>query len=278
MRSWLMMTFIILLFAYADLSAQPPTLTPPQYRSRKPIPYTPLREADVMWAKRIWRTVDLREKFNHPLYYPEVKTQERISLFDVLKDALLATPPKLTAFANPALDDEFKIPMTPSEINALFIQWEPTQVENPNAPGTFINDTIKKELGPADVKQYWIKEDWFLDKQLSVMDARPLGICPLKEKVSETGEVLGYSPLFWIYFPEARQIFAKVPVYNIKNDAAMLSLDDVFRKRMYHSYIHKETNVFDRTINSYQTGLDILLESERIKEEIFRMEHDLWHF
>lgn len=40
------------------------------YPSRRVIPYTSLREADVMWNKRVWRRIDLREKQNHVLYFP----------------------------------------------------------------------------------------------------------------------------------------------------------------------------------------------------------------
>jgi hypothetical protein len=39
-------------------------------QNRKPIPYAPIREADVMWKRRVWRIIDLREKINLPLYYP----------------------------------------------------------------------------------------------------------------------------------------------------------------------------------------------------------------
>ena len=30
-------------------------------RTRRAIPYTTLREADVMWSKRVWRMIDLKE-------------------------------------------------------------------------------------------------------------------------------------------------------------------------------------------------------------------------
>lgn len=245
---------------------------------RKPIPYTFVREADVMWSKRVWRTIDLREKFNHPLYYPEQEINNRSSLFDVLKKALLNG--SIYAYGNALFDDEFKVRMSLVEINGLFIQWDSTnQQEDPNNPGTYILAPIKTELTSKDVKAYWIKEDWFFDKQRSVMDVRILGLCPMKEKKNpSSGEVEGLQPLFWVYFPQCRPVFAQNEVYNVKTDAERRSLDDVFWKRMFQSYIHKETNVYDRGVGSYSTGLEIQFESERIKNDIATYEHDLWHF
>jgi gliding motility associated protien GldN len=245
---------------------------------RKKIPYTFVREADVMWSKRVWRTIDLREKFNHPLYYPEQKINNRSSLFDVLKTALMNG--EITAYGNALMDDEFKLKMSKTELQETFVQIDSTtQQEDPNNPGTFILAPTRNELMSSDVKAYWVKEDWFFDRQRSVMDVRILGLCPMKEKKDpSSGEVVGLQPLFWVYFPECRDLFARTEVYNVKSDAERRSLDDIFWKRMFHSYIHKESNVYDRSVNSYSSGLELQYESERIKNEIFVKEHDLWHF
>jgi len=48
----------------------------------KVIQYPNVREADVLWSSRIWRVIDLREKINHPLYYPIEPIKGRISLFE----------------------------------------------------------------------------------------------------------------------------------------------------------------------------------------------------
>jgi len=243
--------------------------------ARKYVPYAPLREADVMYSKRIWRTIDLREKVNHVLYYPTVPINDRKSMFDVIKTSLLAG--KLTAYNNPVLDDEFKVPMTKSELENLFTKVDTNYVENINT-GLTEPAIVRTEMGAEDVKQYWIKEDWFFDRQRSVMDVRIIGIAPLIESKTETGEVRGCKPIFWIYFPEARSVFANAEVYNRQNDAERRTLEDIFWKRQFGSYIHKESNVYDRVIVEYKTGLDALLEAERVKEDLFTFEHDLWHF
>jgi len=110
------------------------------------------------------------------------------------------------------------------------------------------------------------------------MDVRILGLCPVKDDFDEDGIFRGYKPLFWIYFPEARPIFAKNEVFNRFNDAERRTYDDVFWKRMFGSYVYKEQNVYDRKIVDYAMGLDALLEAERVKNDLFKFEHDLWEY
>jgi len=56
--------------------------------ARVPIPYQFVREADVLWSKRIWRIIDLRQKMNYPLYFPTEMMQDRESLLQRLVRAI----------------------------------------------------------------------------------------------------------------------------------------------------------------------------------------------
>ena len=49
-------------------------------------------------------------------------------------------------------------------------------------------------------------------------------------------------------------------------------------KRIFDSYIIREDNMFDRSINEYATGVDALRESERIKQSIIDFEQNLWEY
>ncbi len=125
-----------------------------------------------------------------------------------------------------------------------------------------------------EVLKYQLKEDWFFDKQKSVLEVRILGLGAYQY----VEEKEAYKELFWVYFPACRPFFAKHEVFNPKNDSERRSFEDIFWKRQFASKINKETNVYDRQIQMYARGIDALLESDRVKNDIFRWEHDLWHF
>jgi len=246
---------------------------------RTPLPYAYLREADVMWSKRIWRIIDLNEKMNLPLKYPLSKqTQDRKSLIDLVMDAVQEG--SLTAYT--FADDEFTAPVTMKEVESRGgARTDTVKMQRPEPPYDEYDTIIAREFSRDKVIGFRMKEDWFFDKQRSVMEVRIIGIAPLIYAVDQDGNVREGNikiPLFWIYYPEARKLFANAEVFNRSNDAERRSFDDIFQKRLFASYIYKESNVYDRRIDDYKQGMNALLESERIKTEITNMEHDMWEF
>ncbi|HXB13259.1 MAG TPA: gliding motility protein GldN [Bacteroidia bacterium] len=243
--------------------------------NRRVIPYTFLRQADVMWQKRIWRIIDLREKMNLPLFYPLQANANRKSVFEVMRNALKSG--EITGYDfSLDWDNSFVLPLTKTEVEDKLSKTDTLQDENGNPK------VVHEDVTNDKIKQYMLKEDWFFDKQRSVMDVRTLGICPMKATVnSNTGEedASGAStPIFWIYYPSVRSLFAITEVFNVENDAERRTLEDIFWKRQFSSYIVQESNVYNRSIAGYLVGLDTQLENEKIKKKMFDLEHDMWQY
>jgi hypothetical protein len=84
--------------------------------------------------------------------------------------------------------------------------------------------------------------------------------------------------LFWLYFPELRDVMINYYVYNDQNDAQWMTFDDLFWKRKFNSTIYRVSDKFDREIEDYKHGVDALYEAERIKDDIRKWEIDVWNY
>jgi gliding motility associated protien GldN len=231
------------------------------------LPYDHVREADIFWEKRIWRVIDIREKMNLPFAYPERP------FFSILMDA--ATGGEITVYSTE--DDKFSSKLTPDEVASMGATIDTVITFDPETYEEQLQ-VVRNDINPEDVKRFRLKEVWFFDEETSTMQVRVLGIAPLIDKTDENGNFLYEKPMFWVYYPEAREILSRERVFNAGNDASPITWEDLMEMRFFSSYIYKESNVRDRRIQDYLTGIDLLLEADKIKQEIFNFEHDLWSY
>jgi len=254
--------------------------------ARKPVPYNHLREADMAWSKKVWRLLDLKEKINHPLYYPTTPMDDRKSLVQLMLDGIKDDGISVYAFDT---ENEFATTLTLDEVMLSLGAGKDSSIEVD--PVTLTESTVYKDIDPRpdEVTRMLMKEEWYFDKQRAMMQVRIIGLCPIRrfEKTLTDGSApaddeekqMTLKTLFWAYFPAYRGLFAKHEVFNPYNDAERRTFDDIFFKRRFSSHIYRVTNVFDnRQIEQYKRGEDLLLEAEKLEEFIFKMEHDLWEF
>lgn len=253
-------------------------------QDRTPLPYQQLRQEDAAYDERIWREIDTREKINLPFRYAADEDNGNQRFISILFKAIQDGPDNggVTAFSN--VDDRFTTPMTKAEV-AKAISGGTVSVPIYDSLGNVVgNKETIAEVNLDSFYKFRIKEEVIFDKQSSRLFWRILGIAPVKRVITASGVDLGYTELFWVYYPDMRPIFAKYYVYNGKNYGARATWEDLFESRMFHGRIIKSTldNPFDQYLKD-QTGLKgnsilQLLQGERIKDEIFDYEQNLWSY
>lgn len=246
----------------------------PDHDEKSPIVLPYVDPSDVIWARTIIRELVLREKMNLPLYYPTRPMDGRMSLIDMLLKGIQKS--FKTAYA----DDELQTPVSYDEIMSRFGGQSDTLTKRNTVTGEMEKVVVEAEIHTDEVKRLLVKELWYVNRKTSRLEVRIIALCPVREYTKEDSyDGILKSQLFWVDYGEFRDLLAKQKVFNSANDAVRLSFDDIFLKRYFSSRIIQESNVYDnRTISSYAVGMDAVLESDRIKNEIFNQEQDLWQY
>jgi gliding motility associated protien GldN len=256
-----------------SLSAQMdgPLDLPWQQRDRldaRPLPHQYQREADVMWSKKIWRTIDLHQKMNLPFGYPQRP------LIQILHEA--AIHGQIPAY-DPTVEnaDQFKLQMDTDRIAHIGYTVDSQWIIDPVS----LTEKLVVYTNPLTwekISKYRVREVWFFDTRTSTMQVRIIGIAPMMEDHAPDGTYRGDVAMYWLYYPDIRELLAREEVYNTVNDKRAMSWDDVFEARRFESYVYKESNVYDRSIAEYATGIDAQLESGKTQQKLLEYEHDLW--
>lgn len=233
---------------------------------QRALPYQPVREADIFWEKRLWRIVDTREKMNLPFVSPESP------LFQVLSEAALYGD--LTVYSTE--DDHFTKAMTVEAIRQELYKTD-TIVNIDVETGVERIEIVQSNINWEDVKRFRLKEAWFFDTNTGSLRVRILGIAPLIEVKDENGDFRFEKPLFWVHYPTARGVLANHKAITPGgNYSTTTTWEDLFEMRHFASTVVKENNIYDRRLQDYLSGTDMVMQAERIEDAIFNREQDMW--
>ena len=249
----------------------------------KPLEYGYVDDRDILFSKMVWEKIVLDERANFPLYYPTDTNNigsDRRSLYHVLMKAV-----KDGEIENIYDDSYFTTKRTLKDIESALVMIDTTElgIEQLNAGEELSKEYInRRDITAADIKEYHIKGLWYFDKRQAEMKYRLLGIAPVAPDVNFIDDAEpDLVPLFWVFFPDAREVLHEAKSFNNENSSMPFSFDHVLNARRFHGYIFKEENVQgDRAVNEYvsENALMQLLESERIKDKIRDFELDMWTY
>ena len=249
----------------------------------KPLEYGYVDDRDILYSRMAWEKIVLDERVNFPLYYP-IDTnnigRNRRSLFDVLMTAV-----KEGDIPNIYDDSYFTAKRTLKDIEAALVRIDTTElgIEQLNAGEELSPEYInRRDITAADIAEYHIKGLWYFDKRHGELKYRLLGIAPVAPDVNFIdSEDVDLVPLFWVFFPDAREVLHEAKAFNNENSAVPITFDHLLNSRRFNGYIFREENVQgDRTIMEYisDNALMQLLESNRVKEKIRDFEQDMWSY
>jgi gliding motility associated protien GldN len=246
-----------------------------------PLDYEFLRKDDALFAEKVWRELDLREKMNQSFRYNSQEDNGDQKFIAVLLNAVRTG--KVLAFA----DDRFTQPLDMAAIQTAMggaAGADTSKVLDPNDNSKILEYVVTPRVfNTNDVMKLRIKEQWVFDREASRMFVRIIGICPLKTDYFEgTKRERGVQPMFWVYYPDLRPLLASYQVYNPKNmGASRMTWEELFESRMFSSYIIKSEldNPGNRSIQAMiKDPILRLLEGDNIKNRIFDYEQNLWSY
>ncbi len=253
----------------------------------KPLEYGYIDDRDIVWSTAVWEYIDLNERLNLPLYYPvdtvNVSTNRR-SLFDTLLRGIKSG--EITEVYD---DSYFTAKMTQAEVRGKLSRIDTTDAgfDAMNEGETDIEEFIDRvNLTSQDIEGFKIKGLWYFDKRQGELKYRLLALAPVapdvqvmgNDEVADSNELL---PLFWVWFPDAREVLHEMKVFNQKNSAHPISFDHILNARRFSAIIYRTENIYgNRDVAQYVKGnaLFQVLESNRIKEEIRGKESDMWNY
>ena len=249
----------------------------------------PIAESDMMYRKTVWRTIDLREKQNKPLF------ADGRQITKVIIDAVKRG--ELPIYKNDSLTttltlQEFNTNMVmPEEGGGMTEEEKALGFDEPAANdgwGDAAGQDAAVAVGPAeffpkDLYQMELKEDAIFDKKRSRMyhDIKSITlVVPASLKANIKGRDI---PVGTFKYSDLVKVFRDHPKealwFNPQNDAQHKNLADAFDLRLFSSFITKVSNPDNSSLEDIYGGPQQgILAAQTTAEQMIEYEYNLWSF
>jgi hypothetical protein len=91
---------------------------------------------------------------------------------------------------------------TTEEINKMMKQVDSISVERSTPPYDLVDTVLVTEIKLSEVTKLRFLEEWSMNEKTLAFSKKVAGICPLVERRTDSGELRGYRPLFWVFFDD----------------------------------------------------------------------------
>lgn len=272
------------------------------------------RKDDIVWARVVYRVIDMRLKQNYQLYTPIVADDPLYaSLFRTMLRAIEGGAPiykksSQGSDVRPYFNDSTKVEK--SLIPSLFQnhisqddldmmsdeeKQDATVLKYDQATDAITFNNFPYKNYARNVLKYVIQEVVFFDKHYSRLFTKTVAIAPLcagnlwdLPANATVMESVYKQILFWMPFEKLRPYLAAQPVTPLGNDKeGNMCYDEFFDKKLYSSYLLGDNNQYSRMVpelaDAYKDDIqryykEIRKEQQRIEAELLMTEQNLWEY
>lgn len=235
-------------------------------------PTTDETPEDVVWRRDIYRTLDLLNDKNAPLYYPIEPSGKNQNLFTYLFRLMLSG--RINAYTYKLDGNESFAAEDKADVRELLNRYS-IYYEEKNGKIT----VPASDIPSAEVTRYYIKESNYFDQRSATYKTKVTALCPvLMRGADEFGTEATPYPLFWINYDDVSGYLSRLPMMASNlNNVTNMTAADYFTLNRYEGKIYKTNNLQGKVLANYcKTDSAMSKEQKRIEEELEAFERSIW--
>lgn len=243
----------------------------------------PIHEDNIMFKKRVWRRLDLREKQNIPFFSTGNEITKHIieaakaGIIPIYEDDSLENRRTKEEFLEMLVDKRIEVGVTGGDDG-----WGNDDGWGDAGEEEEEEEEVDNEFRPTAVSKLEIVEDMIFDNQRSVVvwDIQAIKLVIPAEQftagIEKTIGVFKYKDLVDLFRSNPEQMIW----FNPQNSAEHKNLADAFALRLFSGRIVKVANPQNNMIVEVYNGSakEGIMASQWIEYELMETEHELWSY